>query len=265
MPSMKFCSTCNIELTENNWNPCHIRRQENICKVCNNRSRIWKQNNPEKLRASIQKQNKETQLRRRRLYYWKIKIKALDILGRTCIICGESDMRVLQINHLNGLGKNEGLRSDTMYRAIVNGTRTINDLDLRCANCNWKYEYERGARLIPEWVCEKLNIQIPKILSEIQGEKKKKLDYRWKIKLQVQNMFGGKCIICGISDPRVLHINHKNGRGGKKDIDGTALHRAILSGKRDSIDLDLRCVNHNFIYEYEKGAYIVPDNLPIIC
>jgi len=62
-------------------------------------------------------------------------------------MCGETDRRVLQVNHLNGGGAKE-LRSGSLraqfYRAILDGKRA--DVDLRCANCNIRYEYERGAR-----------------------------------------------------------------------------------------------------------------------
>ncbi len=70
-------------------------------------------------------------------------------LGGECSQCGEIDPRVLQINHLNGGGYRDVGRKNLknmvqFYEDIVSGKRT--DIDLRCANCNILYEYERGAR-----------------------------------------------------------------------------------------------------------------------
>lgn len=42
------------------------------------------------------------------------------------------------------LCRNLEASGSTLYTAIVKGRRSIADLDLRCANCNWIYEYERG-------------------------------------------------------------------------------------------------------------------------
>jgi exonuclease VII large subunit len=65
-----------------------------------------------------------------------------------CIKCGERDIRILTINHLNGIGmKNRKLEITVQfYRRIISGKRKIDDLDIRCCNCNILYEYERGKR-----------------------------------------------------------------------------------------------------------------------
>lgn len=61
--------------------------------------------------------------------------------------CGITDMRVLEINHLNGDRKKDIQKYGTnlaLYQATINGTKPINDLDVRCANCNHLYAYECG-------------------------------------------------------------------------------------------------------------------------
>lgn len=69
--------------------------------------------------------------------------------------CGETDLRVLQINHINGEGwkKNNGIykvHPTTRYHQIANGIYNEAELDVRCANCNILYEYEIGHRKIYE-------------------------------------------------------------------------------------------------------------------
>ncbi len=78
----------------------------------------------------------------------------------------------------------------------------------------------------------------------------------WDQRKKLIELLGGKCVSCGITDIRILQINHKNHNGNKerqtwKDIG--RFYRAILSGKRMKNDLEIRCANCNIIYEYESG------------
>ena len=78
---------------------------------------------------------------------------------------------------------------------------------------------------------------------------------RWKDKLGVISLLGGKCVGCGISDPRLLQVNHVNG-GGLQEVKGLTTHqfyRKILKGERKTDDLNLLCANCNVLYEYERG------------
>lgn len=63
-----------------------------------------------------------------------------------CIKCGEKDIRILTVNHINGINGNKHLERTGIYRKILNGKRTIDDLEVKCFNCNILYEYERGNR-----------------------------------------------------------------------------------------------------------------------
>lgn len=82
----------------------------------------------------------------------------------------------------------------------------------------------------------------------------KDYSYRKNIKITGINRLGGKCINCGIDDPRILTINHLNGhkklaidrRGDNYWLD---FHMDRI--KRDEIDL--RCYNCNILYEFERG------------
>lgn len=88
-------------------------------------------------------------------YRQRIRIEVITRLGSRCIGCGETDIRVLQVNHKNGggnaerrkLGKGtEGNGQFRIFLAVLRGDRPINDLDVRCANCNLLFEYESGRR-----------------------------------------------------------------------------------------------------------------------
>lgn len=75
------------------------------------------------------------------------------MLGGICKGCGCNDIRVLQINHVHGGGTRErlsmGLSGFKLIREIVAGRRGVDDLDIRCANCNIIFEYESGRRKLP--------------------------------------------------------------------------------------------------------------------
>lgn len=76
------------------------------------------------------------------------KFQIFKMLGNKCARCGETDWRVLQIDHVNGGGTQERLiegkrRGNAFYRwiylQILNGSKKY---QLLCANCNWKKRYE---------------------------------------------------------------------------------------------------------------------------
>lgn len=79
------------------------------------------------------------------------------------------------------------------------------------------------------------------------------------LRRQAIEFLGGKCVVCGIDDVRVLQLNHLDGGGTdeawKKGRHG--IHKEILRGTRS--DIDVRCANHNMLYEYEVGRRVLPD------
>lgn len=68
--------------------------------------------------------------------------KALEIINGSpylkCVKCGCSEYRLLEINHINGGGRQEliSLRGENLYALILRGKRKIDDLDIRCKLCN---------------------------------------------------------------------------------------------------------------------------------
>lgn len=89
-------------------------------------------------------------LRRRIRALQKVSGKARPVCER----CGQSDWRVLEINHLNGGGGKELRRAGFvgMAELIINGHRPTDDLNVLCCSCNRLYEYDRGNRCLPrDW------------------------------------------------------------------------------------------------------------------
>jgi len=159
----------------------------------------------------------------------KTRLAVIKLLGGCCADCGNTDPRVLQINHINGDSKKDRERysnNQGLYKAILCGERPIDDLNLLCANCNILYDYDTGRRkhVTPEH-------------------------------LAVIELLGGKCANCGNTDPRVLQVNHVDGGGNieyKAYRSFRGLYRVILNGERPINDLNLLCGNCNVLYEYER-------------
>ena len=90
------------------------------------------------------------------------------------------------------------------------------------------------------------------------------LKSRIRAKMFAIDQLGGECVVCEETDLRLLTINHINGDGyvdrekfknqmGGTNPDGIAMYRAIKAGRHSGEGLDVRCYNHNILYEYELG------------
>jgi len=82
---------------------------------------------------------------------------------------------------------------------------------------------------------------------------------RWKFRLQIIELLGGKCAKCGFSDIRALQIDHING-GGNKEFKKFNCHHAYYKHILEEIeagskDYQLLCANCNWIKRFEKGEF----------
>jgi hypothetical protein len=94
----------------------------------------WRKNNKDKLSII----SKRAGLKARK----KIRHEIIMVLGGCCVMCNFSDMRALQIDHINGGGTKE-IRSFSnrmkYYRHVLKNTHKY---QLLCANCNWIKRHE---------------------------------------------------------------------------------------------------------------------------
>jgi len=110
------------------------------------RNRNWFKNHPDYLKNHSKSERGKAAKRR---YIKKLHDKVIDFLGGKCVRCGIVDKRILQINHKEGKGGKEFKKISPLklYGMILRGERPIDDLEVRCANCNIIYEYESGRRI----------------------------------------------------------------------------------------------------------------------
>jgi len=81
-------------------------------------------------------------------------------------------------------------------------------------------------------------------------------DHYKKIKNEIFDLLGGKCVVCGFSDRRILQIDHVHG-GGKKEYRsfgfGLVFLLVVLKKIQDgSKDYQLLCPNHNWLKRVEN-------------
>lgn len=79
-------------------------------------------------------------------YSQKLRLKTFEKLGGKCVVCGESDWRCLQIDHVNGGGHTElkEIGRVAIYLKILKNRCKNGEYQLLCANCNWRKRYDRN-------------------------------------------------------------------------------------------------------------------------
>ena len=117
-------------------------------------TKTWRQLHPEKVKESqrkyLKKHGKELNKRWReykRLKNLELRHRIIELLGGKCAKCGIDDVRVLQIDHVNGSGNAErGRMCPYSYYKCVLKSIEANEhkYQLLCANCNWIKRYETG-------------------------------------------------------------------------------------------------------------------------
>lgn len=144
----------------------YLKNIEKYKKLSKERYLKEKENRPEKMSASEQdkrdKRNKqkrdnfknmtpeEKQKRREynRSFQINKRLEAINILGNNkCIKCGFSDIRALQIDHINSDGHNERKIKEiySLYNEIIkNPEESKIKYQILCANCNWIKRYENS-------------------------------------------------------------------------------------------------------------------------
>jgi len=73
-------------------------------------------------------------------YQIKLRAKLVEILGGKCVRCGFSDIRALQIDHINGKGTEEYKRKGNAmksYKRYLDDEEARKTIQILCANCNW--------------------------------------------------------------------------------------------------------------------------------
>lgn len=110
----------------------------------NERTKEWRKNMTEEQRELKRKRERnysKTDIFRshRHVYYQKLvekfKIKIFELLGDKCKICGFSDKRALQIDHING-GGHKHRKGKNQIKLMKYVLKRPEEFQILCANCN---------------------------------------------------------------------------------------------------------------------------------
>ncbi len=178
---------------------------------------------------------------RGRLYRESLRFVAISLLGGMCVMCGESEIDFLVVDHVNndGAEHRRELRSlgkgtsSSVYAEIRDGTPS-REYQLLCWNCNYKKK--------------------PK--TRYASSRHRLIDseraYKSRLKDAVFEKLGPSCSCCGTEDKEILTVDHVNGGGGAHRKRQSRLE--ILREIRDSADTSeyqILCWNCNC----SKGLY----------
>lgn len=83
-----------------------------------------------------------------RNYLRKIRVAALVALGGKCVLCGITDFRCLQIDHINAGGskerKEKGFSKQFHKHVVASFLNKEERYQLLCANCNWIKRFDQN-------------------------------------------------------------------------------------------------------------------------
>ena len=119
--------------------------------------------------------------------------------------------------------------TDFYFQIMKNGKRRISSY---CKPCHW--------------------LKIKTNPSYKQNRKRAGTNFQKKIRLEVIEFLGGKCLRCGFTDPRALQLDHLYSNGSQDRVHRSwqVMYREIISGQDKSIQL--LCANCNWIKRDEQ-------------
>lgn len=205
--------------------------------------RLWRERNPERYAATVKRNSdkrrgrinadpvlKALEMERVRVLGRQPRLDLIAYLGGCCVVCGYTDVRGLQIDHVRNNG-NEERRVVVNYYGNMLANLHTGDYQVLCANCNSVKRHEN--RTPPPSGKRQQQLRAvtdpKKIAKRARGraayEKEyqsadlrearrlKGLENRAKARQEVLHVLGGCCVQCGANDPRALHVDHVNGDG----------------------------------------------------
>lgn len=89
---------------------------------------------------------------------------------------------------------------------------------------------------------------------KLAGRRKYQNNKRRNRRIEVINLFGGKCVKCGFDDWRALQIDHVNGWGSKerRQFKDTYSYLELCVQNINTDKYQLLCANCNWIKRYEQ-------------
>lgn len=172
-----------------------------------------------------------------------LRLGALRAYGLVCALCPEARLGALTIDHINQDGSGHrrqiGKNGSSTFRWLKqneypDGFRTL------CANCN----------VLIYLASEALK---PRSSYKRSQEMRRR---RQRLKDRVMNLLGSECVVCGITDIRLLTTHHPAGDGAehRRTISngrgGYFFYEALLRARDELAKVECRCFSCNDAAEW---------------
>ena len=208
-----ICRECGVKLTDENWYPFNKKGHSYICKKCNyERVKEWRQNNRDKYNQTAkiwQQNNRDRQNQLTNESNHRLINDIIDGYGGKCACCDETRREYLSIDHKNGSGRKYTREMGSWGTQFYRWLRRNNypeGFQVLCFNCNYgKRDYG---------ICPHDKQAFKEVFESRGSSASAKL--QWKLRLNVIEGYGGKCELCGESNPHFLTIDHIDGEGAKE-------------------------------------------------
>lgn len=124
----KICSKCKEELSVDLFSANKTRKDglSYTCKAC---QRTYQKNHYKKNVSQYTESNKKHRNSRRKVFYEWMKSKS-------CVDCGNSDIRVLEFDHINREDKSFNISTKVSELSFETLMKEIEKCEIVCANCH---------------------------------------------------------------------------------------------------------------------------------
>ena len=200
------------------------------------KAKEWRENNRDRYLAQQVQYNKENSEKKYKIRF-ENRMKVLSYYSLesypNCKRCGEKEIGFLEIDHVEGVIKNDGRGGNALVNYIIKNNFPKN-YQILCTNCNWMKYRESQKSLLSQ---TKENIR----------SRKKVL----KLKTEVFSHYSKglpRCSCCGIDTLDVLSLDHIDGRKNamhKKNLDGHELYTWIRQNEYPE-GFQILCMMCNF-------------------
>lgn len=242
---MERCRKCLIELNIDNWHLSRQKRHEYICKEC-------------VISKGLENyyKNKEFILNKNKEKYREIKKEVLEYYGGKCLICGDKDLSILSLDHIDKNGRQHrkelGIRSGTEFykwtlKNLPDNLRTL------CYNCNCQTDMKKDNLVIRYDEKDKCKYcgdiswrKNSRFCAKCRNidEKNKHID----LKLEIFSKYGNCCRFCNEKNIEYLTIDHINNDGARhrKDI-GRDIYSWLKRNNFPRENFQTLCFNCNYL------------------
>ena len=169
--------------------------------------------------------------------------RIFEVLGPWCNVCGETDLAVLEVDHVAPVHAGHGLARGAarLYGDLLSGRETPFNLQVLCANDHLRKTRQERAQ--GHYHSDALSLAMP--LKSRRARLAYMRRYYATHRGRIFEVLGPWCNVCGETDLAVLEVDHiapvHAGRGLAR---GTArLYADLLSGRGTPFNLQVLCAN----------------------